>query len=212
VAPAGDQVRHPLFARAYARMSPGAESRGLGERRDELLAGLSGRVVEIGAGNGLNFAHYPATVDEVTAVEPESHLRKLALRAAENAAVSVRVVDAVAGQLPFAAAAFDHVVFSLALCSVADPRAALAEAHRVLRPEGGLRYLEHVIADSRGAAWVQRALDATVWPRVAGGCHLARDTGGLIRECGFAVHSEQRIKPTWETPAIAHLLGRASRI
>ncbi|MGI9183671.1 MAG: class I SAM-dependent methyltransferase [Solirubrobacteraceae bacterium] len=212
MAPAGDQVRHPLFARAYARMSPGAESRGLGERRDELLAGLAGRVIEIGAGNGLNFAHYPATVDQVTAVEPESHLRKLALRASAKAAVSVCVIDGVADQLPFAAATFDYVVFSLALCSVSDPRAALTEAHRVLRPDGGLRYLEHVIAHERSAAWVQRALDATVWPRVAGGCHLARDTGALIRDCGFAVHSEERIKPTWEKPAIPHLLGRAARI
>ncbi|MGH2870705.1 MAG: class I SAM-dependent methyltransferase [Solirubrobacteraceae bacterium] len=212
MASARDQIRHPLFARAYARLSPGAETRGLAERRDELLAGLSGRVLEIGAGNGLNFAHYPVTVDEVTAVEPESHLRKLALGAALKAPVSVLVVDAVADQLPFAAATFDHVVFSLALCSVADPRAALAEAHRILRPEGGLRYLEHVIAHQRSAAWVQRALDATVWPRVAGGCHLARDTGALIRECGFAVHSEQRIKPNWEQPAIPHLLGSASRI
>jgi ubiquinone/menaquinone biosynthesis C-methylase UbiE len=212
VAPADDQIRHPLFARAYARMSRGPESRGLTERRGELLAGLSGCVVEIGAGNGLNFAHYPATVDEVTAVEPEPYLHKLALRAAAKAPVSVRVIDAVADRLPFAAGTFDHVVFSLALCSVADPRAALTEAHRVLRPDGGLRYLEHVISHRRSAAWAQRALDATVWPRVAGGCHLARDTGALIRECGFAVHGEQRIKPTWETPAIPHLLGRASRI
>ncbi|MGB9185583.1 MAG: class I SAM-dependent methyltransferase [Solirubrobacteraceae bacterium] len=208
----GDRVRHPVFARAYARMSPGAESRGLAGRRDQLLAGLSGRVIEIGAGNGLNFTHYPATVNEVTAVEPEPHLRKLALGAAAKAPVSIRIVDAVADQLPFAAGAFDHVVFSLALCSVADPRAALAEAHRILRPEGGLRYLEHVIAERRFAAWVQRALDASVWPRVAGGCHLARDTGALIRQCGFVVNSEQRIKPTWERPAIPHLLGHASRI
>ncbi len=193
-------------------MSPGAESRGLGEQRDELLAGLSGRVVEIGAGNGLNFAHYPTTVNEVTAVEPESHLRKLARRKAAKAPVSISVLDAVADQLPFAAGAFDHAVFSLVLCSVADPRAALGEAHRVLRPEGGLRYLEHVIAQRPAAAWLQRALDATVWPRVAGGCHLARDTGALIRECGFVVYSEQRIKPTWGQPAIPHLLGRASRV
>jgi ubiquinone/menaquinone biosynthesis C-methylase UbiE len=212
VAPAGDQISHPLFARAYARLSPGAESRGLGEHRDELLAALSGRVLEVGAGNGLNFAHYPPGVEEVTAVEPEPHLRRLAVRAASTAPVAVRIVDAVAAELPLPEGAFDHVVFSLALCSVADPRAALAEAHRVLRPEGGLRYLEHVVAHGAVAARIQRALDATVWLRLAGGCHLARDTGALIRESGFAVASERRIKPSWERPAIPHLLGRASRV
>ena len=76
------RISHPLFARAYARLSPGAESRGLSEQRQKLLAGLSGRVLEVGAGNGLNFAHYPETVIEVTAVEPEPHLRKLAVAAA----------------------------------------------------------------------------------------------------------------------------------
>ena len=205
-------ISHPLFARAYARLSPGAESRGLSEQRNQLLAGLAGRVLEVGAGNGLNFVHYPGTVIEVTAVEPEPHLRKLAVTAAAGAPVPIRVVDAVAAELPFAAEAFDHVVFSLALCSVADPRAALSEAHRVLSPGGGLRYLEHVIAHRRAAAWLQRALDATVWPRLAGGCHLARDTGALIRESGFAVQSERRIKPTWEQPRIPHLIGTASRI
>ncbi|HEY5189117.1 MAG TPA: class I SAM-dependent methyltransferase [Solirubrobacteraceae bacterium] len=207
-----NQVSHPLFARIYARLSPGAESRGLGAHRDELLAGLAGRVLEVGAGNGLNFAHYPRTVQEVIAVEPEAHLRGLAVEAAAQAPVPVRVLDAVAGDLPFAEGSFDHVVFSLALCSVADPAAALAEAHRVLRADGGLRYLEHVVAHGTIAAWTQRVLDVTVWPRLAGGCHLARDTGALIRENGFSVDSERRVKPTWEKPAIPHVLGRASRV
>ena len=207
-----NQVSHPLFARIYARLSPGAESRGLGAHRDELLAGLAGRVLEVGAGNGLNFAHYPRTVQEVIAVEPEAHLRGLAVEAAAQAPVPVRVLDAVAGDLPFAEGSVDHVVFSLALCSVADPAAALAEAHRVLRADGGLRYLEHVVAHATIAAWTQRVLDVTVWPRLAGGCHLARDTGALIRENGFSVDSERRVKPTWEKPAIPHVLGRASRV
>lgn len=80
------RVHHPLFARFYARFSASADARGgLGALRTELLDGLSGRVVEIGAGNGLNFAHYPAGVTEVVAVEPEAHLRALAVEAARRA-------------------------------------------------------------------------------------------------------------------------------
>lgn len=84
------RVHHPLFARAYARLAPSAESAGVAEHRDELLAGLRGRVVEIGAGPGLNFAHYPATVGEVVAVEPEPHFRRRA--AAARSEVPVHLV------------------------------------------------------------------------------------------------------------------------
>lgn len=89
-------IHHPLFARLYARLGSKAEDRGQAEHRRELLAGLSGRVVEVGAGNGLNFVHYPEAVSEVVAVEPESYLRGHAAEAAAGAAVSVRVVGGVA--------------------------------------------------------------------------------------------------------------------
>ncbi|MEY2532752.1 MAG: hypothetical protein QOF29_662, partial [bacterium] len=88
-------VRHPVFARLYHRLSAGAEQAGQAEHRDELLAGLHGRVVELGAGNGLNFAHYPPTVAEVVAVEPEPYLRARAEEAADAAPVAVTVVDGV---------------------------------------------------------------------------------------------------------------------
>ena len=110
-----------------------------------MLAGLRGRVVEIGAGNGMNFAHYPATVDEVVAVEPEAYLRAKAEQAADRAAVRVSVRDGVADALPIPAAGFDAVVASLVLCSVADPGAAVAEMRRVLKPGGELRFMEHVL-------------------------------------------------------------------
>ncbi|MFD0069728.1 SAM-dependent methyltransferase, partial [Streptomyces sp. NPDC127574] len=87
---AADAVHHPVFARSYARLSVGAESRmGMGRMRDRLLAGLSGRVIEVGAGNGLNFAHYPGTVSEVVAIEPERLLRQLAVEAALRCEVPV---------------------------------------------------------------------------------------------------------------------------
>ena len=122
------------------------EQLGVAEHRRELLAGISGRVVEIGAGTGANFAHYPEGVREIVAVEPEPYLRARAATAATDVISPVRVVDAVADQLPFEDGSFDVAVSSLVLCSVADQPAALAELHRVLRPGGELRFYEHVRA------------------------------------------------------------------
>jgi SAM-dependent methyltransferase len=128
-------VHHPVFARFYARISVASEPM-IGPHRDELLAGLSGRVIEIGAGNGLNFAHYPSTVSEVVAIEPERSLRQLALTAALRSDVPVDVVPGVAEALPVKSEAFDGAVVSLVLCSVRDLPRALAEIRRVLRPGG----------------------------------------------------------------------------
>ncbi|MGH2916280.1 MAG: class I SAM-dependent methyltransferase [Solirubrobacteraceae bacterium] len=205
------RIRHPVFARLYARCSAGGEARGVAEHRRRLLAGLHGRVLELGAGSGLNFAHYPATVSEVVAVEPEPYLRGCAVGAAEQAPVTVTVIEAAAARLPFSDASFDAAVTSLVLCSVAEPAGALRELRRVLAPGGSLRYYEHVVSHRPAAARAQCALDATVWPRIAGGCHLARDTGALIRAAGFEVETEERIavKLSWAQPTIPHLLGSA---
>ncbi len=186
-------VHHPLFARMFARLSAHAEERGQADLRRELLAGLSGRVIEVGAGNGLNFAHYPGTVDEVVAVEPESYLRELAREAATSAPVPVRVVDGLAERLPVEDASLDAAVASLVLCSVPDQRAALAELRRVIRPGGELRFYEHVISDSPRLARVQRAAERTgFWPLVGGGCHPARDTAAEIEAAGFRFESCRR--------------------
>jgi SAM-dependent methyltransferase len=174
-------VDHPLCARLYARQSVQAERLGLAERRAELLDGLAGRVLEIGAGNGLNFRHYPTTVDELVAVEPERHLRELAQTAAQDASVPVTVVDALAEALPFPDGGFDAAVASLTLCSIGDVETALAELYRVLNPGGELRFFEHVASPHRAARALQRAADATIWPHLSGGCHLGRDTGRLDR-------------------------------
>jgi ubiquinone/menaquinone biosynthesis C-methylase UbiE len=189
----GTDVRHPLFARAYARLSPGAEKTGVAEHRDELLAGVAGRVIELGAGNGLNFAHYPSTVSEVVAVEPEPYLRARAQEAAAGAAVPVRVVAGVADALPGEDASFDAAVASLVLCSVPDQASALAELRRVIRPAGELRFYEHVVAEGGWTAGLQRRLDGwNIWPRLLGGCHTARDTVASIREAGFAIERCRR--------------------
>jgi len=207
------QVEHPLCARLYVRQSRQAERLGLAARRAQLLAGLAGTVLEVGAGNGLNFVHYPTSVAEVIAVEPERHLRALAVRAAAGAPVPVRVVAAVAEQLPFAPAAFDAAVASLMLCSVADVPATLAELHRVLRPGAELRFFEHVASPRRAARALQRAADATVWPRLSGGCHLARETDRLIARAGFVIERCERFSfriPPLDPPK-THILGVARR-
>jgi len=155
--------------------------REIGAYRGELLAGLSGRVVEVGAGNGMNFAHYPQTVHEVVAVEPEPYLRSKAEQAAREAPVTVRVVDGAASELPLEPASVDGAVASLVLCSISDVAEALAELRRVLKPGGELRFFEHVRSEQPLKARVQQTLDRTgVWPGLFGGCHCARTTVGTI--------------------------------
>ncbi|MFD7614165.1 class I SAM-dependent methyltransferase [Streptomyces sp. NPDC059828] len=183
-----DAVHHPLFARFYARISVAADTRaGVAEYRGELLSGLSGRIIEIGAGNGLNFPHYPAAVSEVVAIEPERVLRQLAVAAARHADVPVDVVPGAAEALPVKSEAFDGAVVSLVLCSVRDVARALGEIRRVLRPGGELRFFEHGRAPGRVMAGAQRALDRTVWPLLFGGCHTARDPLAAMEQAGFEI-------------------------
>ncbi|MDP9864142.1 MULTISPECIES: class I SAM-dependent methyltransferase [Streptosporangium] len=206
------QVNHPIFARCYARVSPVVERHGLAARRQTLLAGLSGQVIEVGAGNGLTFAHYPPTVARVLAVEPEPRLRRLARAAARAAPVPVEVVGGLADRLPGGDRTFDAAVVSMVLCSVPDPDSALREIRRVLKPGGQLRFLEHVRADSAGLVRVQRLLDATVWPRLAGGCHTGRDSAAAIERAGFVMERLERfLLPEVRTPVSFFIVGVASR-
>jgi ubiquinone/menaquinone biosynthesis C-methylase UbiE len=205
-------VHHPRFARVYARLSQTMEA-GVAEYRSALLAGLTGRVIEVGAGNGLNFAHFPAGVTEVVAVEPEPYLRRLGLAAARQAAAPVQVVDGVAEDLPAADASFDAGVASLVLCSVRDQQRALAELYRVIRPGGQLRFFEHVRAEGPAHARVQRLAD-TLWPLLAGGCHTSRDTLGAITAAGFRLGSYRRMRiPDGRLPwpNAPHAVGAAYR-
>ena len=185
--------------------------RELGPVRDRLLQGLTGRVLELGSGNGINFSHYPSTVTEVVAIEPEPYLRARAERAAADAPVPVRVQPGLAGELGFEAESFDAAVCSLVLCSVPDQRAALDDLHRSLRKGGELRFLEHVRGERPGKVRVQRGLDRSgLWPAMAGGCHCSRDTVAAVRQAGFEVEQVRQIDfgPAW-LATNPHVMGVA---
>jgi ubiquinone/menaquinone biosynthesis C-methylase UbiE len=208
------QVSHPLCARLYAKQANGAESKGLADQRRTMLDGLAGSVVEIGAGNGLNFDHYPSSVTVVHAFEPDPYLRRLAVAAAAATPLSISVGEARAEELPLEDTSVDAAVASLVLCSVKDIDRAVCELHRVLRPGGELRFNEHVVSDHRVWRTLQRAADATLWPAVSGGCHLARDTRAALEEGGFEVEQVTRFgfRVSALDPPKSHLLGIARRV
>ncbi len=188
-------LENPFFARIWTVMS-GREPESLRRLREENLAGLTGRVLEVGAGTGTNFAHYPAGVTEVVAIEPEPRLADIAARAALAAPVPVTVsrdtVEDYAADEPF-----DAVVCALVLCSVDEPDGVLRQLFSMLKPGGQLRYLEHVASTGPRAA-LQRVADATVWPRLLGNCHTHRHTETSITGAGFAVSESRR---QWALPA-----------
>jgi len=185
------------------------EISGMRRRRRALLAEANGRVLEIGAGTGLNVAHYPAEVDDLVLAEPEPGMRRKLARRADRLACPARIIDASAERLPLADSSVDTVVSTLVLCTVADPERALREIARVLRPDGELLFIEHVRAGSRFHAACQDALRGP-WRGFAGGCVCNRPILDLVRACGFAVTADDAV---WHgMPAIVHPLkvGRAT--
>ena len=199
----------PVMAVVYDPFLWFGEIAGMRRRRRALLAETRGRVLEIGAGTGLNVAHYPSDVDDLLLAEPEPGMRRKLARRVAGLDRPARIIDAGAERLPVADSSVDTVVSTLVLCTVADPERALREIARVLRPDGELLFIEHVRADSRFLAACQDVLRRP-WRGFAGGCVCNRPTLDLLRDCGFTVTADDAV---WRgMPAIVHPLkiGRAT--
>jgi SAM-dependent methyltransferase len=200
------------FARALERrerLRPDPVAR---ELRKRVLAGLRGRVLEVGCGDGRAFEHYPPSVTFVLAVEPDAVARAAADERARAAPVPIEVVDGTATALPAEDGTFDAAVSMGVLCTVPDPASALRELRRVLKPGGELRFWEHVRSHNAAFALVQAGIDALYWTRALGGCRTTRDTAGSIRAAGFELASLDRgfHSSSWLTVTSApYILGVA---
>lgn len=162
------------------------------ELRRRLIAGLRGRVIEVGCGDGRNFQHYPPAVSGVLAVEPDATARAEGRERAADASVPIEIVEGVASPLPAEDASFDAAVLVWVLCSVPDPGSALQELRRVLVPGGELRFYEHVRSENTAFRALQRTGDALFWTRALGGCETTRDSVKAIEEAGFEIGSLDR--------------------
>jgi SAM-dependent methyltransferase len=164
-------------------------ARPIQRQRAKVVPGASGRVLELGIGGGLNLAFYdPAKVASVIGVDPSDALRARARAAPRPAGLEVEILEGHAESLPFEAASFDTVVCTFTLCSVGSPANALAEARRVLKPDGRFLFSEHGLAPDLAVQRWQRRLEP-LWKRLAGGCHLTRPVAGTIEQAGFAIES-----------------------
>lgn len=166
-------------------------SAGYDRWRREVTAGLSGTVVEIGFGSGLNMPAYPAAVTRVWAVEPASLGRKLAAARIADSHVHVEHVGLHGEALPLEDDSCDGALSTFTLCTIPDVERALAEVRRVLRPGGRFHFLEHGLAPDVDVARWQHRLEP-MQKRVADGCHLTRDPVALVEAAGFQIESVQQ--------------------
>lgn len=200
---------HRVFAAIYDRILAGTEKGGLREMRAELLNDAKGRTLELGAGTGLNLAHYTEGVSELVLTEPDrfmaARLRKR-IAAQPPAPATVEVIETGAEELPFDEASFDTVVATLVFCTVEDPHRAVGEARRVLRPDGRLLYLEHVRSpdNERLARWQDRL--ERPWGWLGAGCHPNRSTGETLFAAGWEMErlewGRMPKAPPWVRPMI----------
>jgi SAM-dependent methyltransferase len=206
------------FARYYDRALKATEENGLGEMRAALLAEARGRVVEIGAGTGVNVDLYGPGIEDLTLVEPDQHMAarlRERLQGGEGgdgpagpvdgAPAPRRLVEAPAEALPFADDTFDTGVATLVLCTVPDPVAAMAELARVLKPGGRLLFIEHVRSDDADRARWQDRLEKP-WRFMADGCHCNRDTAATLAASAFRVERLDHGKMPKAIPIVRPLI------
>jgi ubiquinone/menaquinone biosynthesis C-methylase UbiE len=200
-----------LFAAMYDRGLKATEEAGLGEMRRQLLAGARGRVVEIGAGTGVNLDLYPEAVEDLALVEPDPHMAKQLRPKLARSRRAATLVEAPAEALPFEDASFDTAVATLVLCTVPDPAAALAEAARVLKPGGRLLFIEHVRATDPGLARWQDRLEKP-WRFLGDGCHCNRDTVATIAASPLTLGEVERDRLPKAPPIVRPLVRGNARV
>ncbi len=195
-----------LSARLYDPFLWWGEKSGLSKKRDRLLEAASGEVLEIGAGTGLNLAHYPTGLDRLVVSEPEHHKAELLLKKAGELDLDAEFVRASAEALPFEDDSFDTVVSTLVFCTVGEPEAAIAEVKRVLRPEGSWLFIEHVRSDRPAIGRIQDRI-ARPWASLADGCQCNRRTIEMIEAGGFEVElrsvADKALMPPIARPIVA---------
>ncbi|MGH2976043.1 MAG: class I SAM-dependent methyltransferase [Solirubrobacterales bacterium] len=199
-----DETWGRLFAAVYDRGLRATEEAGLGEMRRQMLAQASGTTIDLGAGTGVNRDLFPDAVTELVLAEPAPHMLAK-LRAKMTEEEGVRIVQAPAQELPFEDNSFDTAVFTLVLCTVPDPEAALAEAARVLRPGGKLLFIEHVRSADPGVARWQDRLEKP-WRILADGCHCNRDTVAMIEVSPFEIEKVEKDQLPKAPPLIRPLV------
>ncbi len=163
------------------------------QAREELLTDIAGNVLEIGFGTGLNLSHYPSAVSELTTVDVNPGVHRLAERRLKSAAMPVRFALISGENLPMADASFDAVVSTWTLCSIPDVESALQEVRRVLKPGGKFYFVEHGLSpDPKIAKWQHRL--TPVQKIIADGCHLNRDHLALIAAAGLNVVEKRQFQ------------------
>lgn len=199
-----------LFSAVYDRGFKATEEAGLRDMRRELLSAARGRVLEVGAGTGLNLEHYPEEIESLILTEPDPHMAKQLRPKLAGSERRIELIEAPAEQLPFPDASFDTVVVTLVLCTVPDPDAGLAEIKRVLKPGGRLLFLEHVRSRDPGlAAWQDRL--EKPWRFLGDGCHCNRDTIATIERAGLELDDVDRGELPKAPPIVRPLAGGSAR-
>lgn len=197
------------FTALYDRFLKGTEEAGLRRMREETLRAATGRTLDIGSGTGANLGLFPDAVADLVLAEPDPHmLRRLRAKVGESG-LDAQIVEAPAERLPFHDASFDTAVFTLVLCTVPDPAAALAEAARVLRPGGELLFVEHVRAEEDALAHWQDRLHGP-WRFFGDGCNCNRDTAAMIEASPLQIEEVENDRLPKAPPIIRPLIrGRA---
>lgn len=198
------------FAALYDRSLKATEEAGLRQMRRELLAGAGGRVLELGAGTGVNLDLYPEAVEELVLVEPDPHMAKRLRAKLAESGRAARVIEAPAERLLCEDSSFDTVVGTLVFCTIPNPAAALTEAARVLKPGGKLLFVEHVRAEDPGLARWQDRLEKP-WRFLGDGCHCNRDTVATIAASPLRLEQVERGRMP-KAPPIVRPLARGSAV